>query len=103
MRGVAVHVSGLAGAGKSTLCRALVNAEPGWVHVEADRCLPQAHESFYSDAEVVGDLVIAFHESIAAYTARGFVVLVDGSLPAGPETLRRDSSKPWLLRIAEPW
>ncbi|HEY9293243.1 MAG TPA: hypothetical protein VIP98_18350 [Microlunatus sp.] len=90
MHGVAVHVSGLAGAGKSTLCRALVNAEAGWVHVEADRCLPQASERVYADAQMIGDLVLAFHESIVAYIARGFVVLVDGSLPAGPETLRRE-------------
>jgi chloramphenicol 3-O-phosphotransferase len=89
MRGVAVHVSGPAGAGKSTLCRAMVNAEAGWLHLEADRCLPQAHESVYADAQLSGDLILAFHEAIAAYTARGFVVLVDGSLPAGPETRRR--------------
>jgi chloramphenicol 3-O-phosphotransferase len=90
MQGIAIVISGLAGAGKSTLCRALVNAEPGWVHVEADRCLPQVHESVYADERVRGDLVLALHESIAAYTARGFVALVDGSLPAGPEALRRD-------------
>lgn len=93
MHGVAVHISGLAGAGKSTLCRALVNAVPGWVHVEADRCLPQVHESVYTDERALGDLVLALHESIAAYTSRGFVALVDGSLPAGPDALRRNCLK----------
>lgn len=90
MRGAVVQVSGFAGAGKSTLCRALVDLEPGWLHIEADRCLPHAHASLFTNERVRADLVRAFHESVAAYTARGFVAVVDGSLPAGPDTLRHD-------------
>lgn len=90
MRGAVVQVSGFAGAGKSTLCRALVDLEPGWLHVEADRCLPYADASVFANDRVRADLVRSFHESIAAYTARCFVAVVDGSLPVGPDALRRE-------------
>lgn len=86
-----IVLSGASSAGKSSLARALQHQlpEPA-VFVEADRAfpvVPRAHRRWTTD-HAAGDVVLAFHRSVAAWPECGFHVIVDGSLPYEDRELR---------------
>ncbi|HZC27260.1 MAG TPA: AAA family ATPase [Actinopolymorphaceae bacterium] len=90
-RPMVIVLSGASSSGKSSLARALQDqlAEPA-VLVEADRAfpvVPRSHERWTTD-HAAGDVVVAFHRSVAAWPECGFHVIVDGSLPYEDRALR---------------
>lgn len=88
-----IVLTGPSCSGKTSLARALQSQLPfPVVLIEADRMfphLPEGHPRW--DAEAGHDAAVrAFHQSIAAWAAGGFDLIVDGSLPYGRPRLRSE-------------
>lgn len=82
-----VVLSGSSSSGKSTLGRALLEllTKP-CVLVEADAAFPALNQAA---GLARTPPVVAFHQSVAVWSAAGHHVIVDGSLPYGDHQLRQ--------------
>lgn len=91
-RPIVVVLTGPSSAGKTSLAREIQRrSELPFVHLEADRIHPSIPERVRQalirdhDADT---LVLGLHRSMAAWSAAGLNILVDGSLPYGRNELR---------------
>ncbi len=87
-------LSGASSSGKTSLAKALQRrlCAPA-VLVEADRSFPDVpsdHPLWVSLGHGHGDVVLAFHRSIASWADAGFNLIVDGSLPYEDRKLRAE-------------
>ncbi len=73
-----VLLTGPTSAGKSTIGHSLLTTLGGrTVWIEADRCFPSGCWQSVS----LRDRALAFHRSVLAWPASGFLLILDGSLP----------------------